>query len=45
MATARSLPLPTLATRLGELEKDAAIYCICLRLHLSLGQPQHYGMH
>jgi rhodanese-related sulfurtransferase len=27
---ARSLPLPTLATRLDELEKDAAIYCICL---------------
>ncbi|MEI7645048.1 MAG: rhodanese-like domain-containing protein [Chloroflexales bacterium] len=30
VAGARSLPLPTLATRLDELAKDAAIYCICL---------------
>ncbi len=30
VAGARSLPLPTLATRLDELKKDAAIYCICL---------------
>jgi rhodanese-related sulfurtransferase len=30
VAGARSMPLPTLATRLDELAKDAAIYCICL---------------
>jgi rhodanese-related sulfurtransferase len=30
VAGARSLPLPELATRLDELAKDAAIYCICL---------------
>ncbi len=32
VAGARSLPLPTLATRLDDLakDKDAAIYCICL---------------
>jgi rhodanese-related sulfurtransferase len=30
VAGARSLPLPTLASRLDELKKDAAIYCICL---------------
>ncbi len=30
VAGARSLPLPTLANRLGELTKDAPIYCICL---------------
>jgi rhodanese-related sulfurtransferase len=30
VAGARSLPLPTLATRLDELAKDAAIHCICL---------------
>jgi len=30
VAEARSLPLPMLASRLDELTKDAAIYCICL---------------
>jgi phage shock protein E len=30
VAGARSLPLAELATRLDELAKDAAIYCICL---------------
>jgi len=30
VAGARLLPLPTLATRLDKLAKDAAIYCICL---------------
>lgn len=30
VAGARSLPLPELTTRLDELAKDAAIYCICL---------------
>lgn len=30
VAGARSLPLPTLASHLDDLTKDAAIYCICL---------------
>ncbi|NNJ12288.1 rhodanese-like domain-containing protein [Chloroflexales bacterium ZM16-3] len=30
VAGARLLPLPMLSGRIGELSKDAAIYCICL---------------
>lgn len=46
IAGARLIPLPTLAARFNELDKDAAIYCICLsgsRSHVACQMLQRQG--
>lgn len=46
VAGARLLPLPMLSTRLDELTKDAAIYCICRsgsRSHVACEMLQRQG--